>query len=311
MAGPGRLPTRALPESRSGKGLEEMPFTDGKPSGRELARIEGLAYELPDAPRFEEDLHPESDGLRKLRDLAGEEEGRSKNVSGLFGRVEGLIKWAFGSFSSDSQSRQAAGSPEYGVTFFSEEVYGKYYSGDHPLLGAPGGQVFFMPMEQALGLNTLGEVARASGMAPSIQDAYRKTDDVLKNPNVYGIVFPTKAMNVEKPLDEHANGWPHYVPGGNTAARLHKEEAGYLLNGTEEFITPGGRPIPPGAKLFKIEPTGDWTVVKDFGEAEPADVQPLDLPAVYQALKSGGHSSGIAALVTGAALVVGLFGGGR
>ena len=149
-------------------------------------------------------------------------------------------------------------SQDYGVAFFGDDNL-KYYSGSNVKLGAPGGKpFFFMPLDDAAAVKNAGDAVRLTGLAPSAQRAY------LKNGDVFGVSFPTKGMKTKVPSAADAGGWPHYLEGGHTAVKLEGPNAGYLVNKTREFVTPGGNPMPKGSVLFKLGPNGEWVPKRKF-----------------------------------------------
>lgn len=147
---------------------------------------------------------------------------------------------------------------DYGVAFFGDDNL-KYYTGSNVKLGAPGGKpFFFMPLEDSAAVKNAGDAARLTGMAPSAQRAY------LKNGEIFGVSFPTDGLNVKAPTAADAGGWPHFLEGGHTAVKLEGPDAGYLVNTTKEFVTPGGNPMPKGSVLFKLGQNGEWLPIRKF-----------------------------------------------
>ena len=71
-------------------------------------------------------------------------------------------------------------------------------------------------------------------------------------------------MKTKVPSAADAGGWPHYLEGGHTAVKLEGPNAGYLVNKTREFVTPGGNPMPKGSVLFKLGPNGEWVPKRKF-----------------------------------------------
>jgi hypothetical protein len=145
----------------------------------------------------------------------------------------------------------------YGVTFFGDEI-APYYMTSTATLGSPGGAVWFMPGEDAAIIRSPAAAVRFTGNAPSATRA------MLDGRSVYGVAFPTDNLSVRIPTNADSGGYAHYLEGGRTAVRLPDPNGGYLLNPTHELITAGGRPVPPGSILFRLEPNGSWTIVRRF-----------------------------------------------
>jgi hypothetical protein len=147
---------------------------------------------------------------------------------------------------------------DYGVAFFGDDNL-KYYTGSNVKLGAPGGKpFFFMPLEDSAAVQNASDAAKLTGMAPSAQRAY------LKNGEVFGVSFPADNLSVRVPTTADAGGWPHFLEGGHTAVKLEGPDAGYLVNTTKEFVTPGGNPMPKGSVLFKLGANGEWLPLRKF-----------------------------------------------
>jgi hypothetical protein len=147
---------------------------------------------------------------------------------------------------------------EFGVAFFGFDNV-NYYTRANGTLGRPGGSYFLMPLEDAGVVKNAHDAARYTGMAPSAQKAY------LADANIYGISFPLDGLAVTRPTAADANGWAHFLEGGNTAVKLGDgPNAGYLLNTTREFVIPGGTPIPSGSTLFQLGQNGEWIPLIKF-----------------------------------------------
>ena len=151
----------------------------------------------------------------------------------------------------------AAKGGNYGVSFFDAKVAGIL---DTPTasLGRVGDSHFFMPLENAAAIRTTGEAARETGMAPSVVRAYTSETPL------YGVSFPTNGLTVRMPTAADANGWVHYLEGGNTAVFTGGKNGGYLINSTREFVTPGGGSMPNGSVLFRTESNGAWTPIRRY-----------------------------------------------
>ena len=165
--------------------------------------------------------------------------------------------WGEGALTSAETS--AATPPQnYGVAFFGETSL-KYYTGSDTTLGAPGRNFFFMPIEDSGAVTDAASAARYTGMSPSTLEAYKTGGDI------YGISFPTDDLTFEPPTTADAAGWPHFLEGGNTAVLTGDgPNAGYFVNPTHEFLTPGGDPMPSGSTLFQLGSNGEWIPLKTY-----------------------------------------------
>jgi hypothetical protein len=82
---------------------------------------------------------------------------------------------------------------------------------------------------------------------------------------LFGLSFPNDGMKTSVPTAADTAGWPHYLEGGHTAVKTGDgPNAGYLVNSTREFVTPGGSPVPEGSVLFKLGPNGEWIPIRSF-----------------------------------------------
>lgn len=90
----------------------------------------------------------------------------------------------------------------------------------------------------------MGELSRDED---DVADAVREGRDLV------GIVMPLDGLDVRVPTYADAGGYPHFVPGGNTAMR---SDAGFVMNRTREFVIDGGVPVRPGSMLFRLSPHG-------------------------------------------------------
>lgn len=144
----------------------------------------------------------------------------------------------------------------YGVTFFGDDIL-PFYGASKATVGNPNGTAsFFMPLEDASLVRDAHDAAVFTGMAPSAQKAY------LSGGEVYGFSFPTNGLKITKPTAIDAGGWPHYLEGGNTAVKLERANAGYMVTPVREFVTSGSSPVPPGSTLFKIGHDGEWIPIR-------------------------------------------------
>src|SRR5690606_38552387 len=146
----------------------------------------------------------------------------------------------------------------YGVAFFGESNLG-YYTREGATIGREGKPFFFMPLEDSAIVKNASDAARYTGRAPSAESAY------LQGGEVYGLSFPLGERRISLPTADDAGGWPHFLEGGRTAIRFGEgQTAGYLINPTREFVTPGGSPVPSGSVLFKLGPDGEWVTVRKY-----------------------------------------------
>ncbi len=149
------------------------------------------------------------------------------------------------------------GGDSHGVTFFDKDIANRFQQ-PGATLGPKGGQVWMMPAEDAKGLRTKGEIVRATGNAPRPVQVYRSDSDM------YGLAVPLEGVSRRHATASDAQGWPHYLEGGNTAVRLPGKDGGYLVNSTREFVVEGGAGIPKGSVLFKVGDNGSYEPLKVF-----------------------------------------------
>jgi hypothetical protein len=161
--------------------------------------------------------------------------------------------------SGEQPATQTAKAPsDYGVAFFGDDNVA-YYTPANATIGRKGKSFFFMPIEDSGVVKNSADAARYTGRAPSAERAY------LGDKDVYGLSFPTDGMSVAQPTAADAGGWPHFLEGGHTAIKTGDgPTAGYLVNPTREFVTPGGNAVPPGSVLFKLGPNGEWIPVRKY-----------------------------------------------
>ena len=147
---------------------------------------------------------------------------------------------------------------DYGVAFFGEDNLA-YYTRENATIGREGKSFFLMPLEDSAIVKNASDAARYTGRAPSAEKAY------LEGGDVFGLSFPTKGMKTTKPTAADAGGWPHFLEGGHTAVKTGDgSNAGYLVNPTREFVTPGGKAVPEGSTLFKLGSDGEWMAIRKF-----------------------------------------------
>lgn len=146
---------------------------------------------------------------------------------------------------------------EMGAFFFGEDLVNEL-NRDDATLGKPNFPHFFMPLEDALDVASVGEAAKVSGNAPSITRSY------IKRSRGFVVTFPTDRLNVRRPTEEDSGGWPHYLPGGNTAIRTVDPNGGYMINKTREYAIDGGLQMPSGSTMFQIGDDGNWVPVRSW-----------------------------------------------
>ena len=172
-----------------------------------------------------------------------------------------------------------ADNQRYMVAFFDRTQSTEYYDGSSPTLGGPGRPFFVMPMADSGLVQNAGDAARYTGMSPATMRAYTgfeidwsTNEPDLSQPiaphlrEIVGIAFPVDGANTPRvPTPSDARGWPHYLPGGQTAVRTGDGPAdGFLRNPTREYVIDGGSPVPSGGFRFRLAEGGDWIVERVF-----------------------------------------------
>jgi hypothetical protein len=163
-----------------------------------------------------------------------------------------------------ARERPSQTEPEFGVSFFDRQILERFYSGARVLLGSPNGVVFFMPLEDARQVRNVGDAARLTGMAPAMVRAMLEAGDPSAVGEVYGVQFPTSGFSVSRPTASDANGWAHFLEGGNTAARTAGPHGAFLRNPVREFVTRGGNPMPTGSTVFRLGEGGQFIPIRRF-----------------------------------------------
>jgi hypothetical protein len=143
---------------------------------------------------------------------------------------------------------------EYGVAFFGRDNL-RYYAGDMsgnaPALGKDGSGFFVMPLSDSARVVDNVSAAIQSGMAPSAERAW------LGGGDLFGVSIPMKGLEVKLPTAADANGWRHFLEGGQTAVNV-KNTDWFLQNTTREFVIPGGQyALPKGTTVFRVGEQGE------------------------------------------------------
>ena len=87
------------------------------------------------------------------------------------------------------------------MTFFDEST-AEYYKVANATLGRPGGSTVFTSEKNSALVTNGSNAARYTGMAPSVQRAY------VNGESIYGVNFPTDALEVRAPTVADAGGFP-------------------------------------------------------------------------------------------------------
>ncbi len=160
-----------------------------------------------------------------------------------------------GSHVPGSSPTGSAPSYTHGVRFFGADQL-KYYTNPNATLGAPGSAVFMMPAEDAVNVHDAMSAAIESGMAPSVTDAWRNGD------TVYGALIPIDHLPQRLPTAADAGGFPHFLPGGQTAVNIGGV---HFQNPTREIVVDGGTPLRPGTAVFELGDGGVWDILGIYG----------------------------------------------
>lgn len=166
------------------------------------------------------------------------------------------------------------------VAIFDRQASHAYWEGPSSTLGVSGRPFFVSPIEDAAHMLTVDDAARLTGMSPATQRALTGFEvgkdglpdfskPVLESDRqIVGFAFETDPANLPRtPIPDDAQGWSHFLEGGNTAVRLGDgPEAGYLLNPTREFVIGGGTPLSATTGFrWTLLPGGSWGVERVFG----------------------------------------------
>ncbi len=198
------------------------------------------------------------DGTRALAETGGKTlaEGGARALSETGGKT--LAEAGGIDLAKTTTAAASKAGDDYGVAFFGQSNLG-YYTRDAATIGREGSSFFLMPLEDSAVVTDAASAARYTGMSPSTLQAYKEGGDI------FGLSFPTAGMEMRLPTAADAGGWPHFLEGGHTAVLTGDgPKAGYLVNPTREFVTPGGHAVPPGSVLFKLDGDGAWAPIKRF-----------------------------------------------
>lgn len=157
-----------------------------------------------------------------------------------------------------SGSGNSNGQPyTHGVRFFGAEQL-DYYTRENATLGPPNGSpVFMMPAEDAVNVGDAMDAAIESGMAPSVQNAWRNGEPV------YGAMIPVDHLPQWAPSAQDAGDFEHYLPGGQTAVNIGGI---HFQNPTREFVVPSGTSMPNGTVVFELNDGGVWDILGVYGQ---------------------------------------------
>ena len=205
------------------------------------------------------DVLSDAGGLSHAGELAAGETAAAAKLDNAANGVGAAARdTATETLESPGAAKAGESPADYGVAFFGESSL-RYYTVDNATIGAPGRSFFMMPLEDSAAVKDAGSAARYTGMSPSTLEAYKNGGDI------FGLSFPTDGMTLSRPTTADAAGWPHFLEGGHTAVLTGDgPQAGYLVNPTREFVTPGGNPVPQGSVLFKLEPDASWSPMRRF-----------------------------------------------
>jgi hypothetical protein len=142
------------------------------------------------------------------------------------------------------------------VSFFDRTAAERYADGTYSTLGAPGGQSWVMPLDDARRLTSYDDVVIASGKAPSVTQAWQSGEDI------FGLVVPGDGLDLRVPAAHSPGATPDFVPGGYTGL---KADGGHLVTTIREMVLPGGSNIPPGTVLVRVGRDGGLIPIGVFG----------------------------------------------
>ena len=134
----------------------------------------------------------------------------------------------------------------HGVRFFGPEQL-KYYTTPGSTLGAKGGSdVFMMPYEDAIKVDSPFQAMIETGMADSVTNAVRNGDDV------FAAIIDVDHLPQRLPTAADAGKNPNFLLGGNTAVNI---DGRYFPNSTREFVVPSGTNLRP-TLIMRITDSG-------------------------------------------------------
>ena len=138
---------------------------------------------------------------------------------------------------------------DYTVSWMGEETYRNYYANpESATFGASGGVVWVMRGSDADAIRSVGEAARDTGMAPSVANAY------LNGKSVIAVAVPTSDIPLMKPTADTPGVTKDWLDNGYTNVM---GDGFYMRTDVEEFVTPGGKPLPEGSFSVRLTPDND------------------------------------------------------
>ena len=135
---------------------------------------------------------------------------------------------------------------DYTVSWMGEGTYRRYYDNpENAAFGASGGVVWVMSGTDADAIRSVGAAARDTGMAPSVADAY------LNGQSVVAVVVPSSDIPLMKPTADTPGVTKDWLDNGYTNVM---GDGFYMRTDVEEFVTPGGKPLPEGSFSVRLTP---------------------------------------------------------
>jgi hypothetical protein len=150
----------------------------------------------------------------------------------------------------------------YHTSVFGDQI-APLYDRAGATLGGPNSDVWAMPAEDATKISSVSQAARETGMAKTVLDAY------LNGADVYAVHFPVEPSALRRPTLSDSGGWPHFFEDPNNLGATYGHTAvntghgSYLLNETRETLVQGGRDVPSGSVLTRLQ-DGSWVVVRRY-----------------------------------------------
>ena len=147
-----------------------------------------------------------------------------------------------------------------------EWAYSNFYDKANATLGAKGGVSWVMKDTDAAMCMSIGAVARDTGMAGGLADAYKSQATYI-----YGVVVDSDTVNVYKPNMNTPGVNANWNSNGKTAVNgpvIGSDSAGNNIpgfvmdTGVEEFVIDGGNPMPAGSYAFKMDDYGNITILR-------------------------------------------------
>ena len=164
-----------------------------------------------------------------------------------------------------SDSKSGNNSTKY-VSWMNEWAYSNFYDKANATLGAKGGVSWVMKDTDAAMCMSIGAVARDTGMAGGLADAYKSQATYI-----YGVVVDSDTVNVYKPNMNTPGVNANWNSNGKTAVNgpvIGSDSAGNNIpgfvmdTGVEEFVIDGGNPMPAGSYAFKMDDYGNITILR-------------------------------------------------